>query len=210
MAAASEILTTGTYTQSPVPALVPCPDTTTCPFTSADRPHAPCSFHVHFEGATHRLITRAVCLFVQSETLWFLPPLSASLASPRADLLPRYLALASDLTALPPFQIGMGQGVFGSDQTVVLVPRVHILLEALMRIAARDHGKVVGGTSMAYVMYIPIYVEKRKILDLDLLPVPFKDVYKGWTDDKEPRPFRDFTLMLLRALGVPVDASHYR
>jgi hypothetical protein len=104
----------------------------------------------------------------------------------------------------------MGKGVFDSDQTVVLVPRAHILLEALMRIAARDHKKNKSIFAISHVMYISIYVEKRGLLDLDLLPVPFKDIYNGWTDDEEPRPFRDFTLILLRALGVPVDASHYR
>jgi hypothetical protein len=89
-------------------------------------------------------ISYAVSLYVQSKTLWFLPPLGPSLASPRANPLPRYLALASDPTALPPLEVGKGKGIFSFKETMVLVPRAHILTEALMRMMARESRKQSG------------------------------------------------------------------
>ncbi|KAL2017208.1 hypothetical protein VTK56DRAFT_2415 [Thermocarpiscus australiensis] len=205
LAAARDIVTTGHFSQR----LVACPDTTTClDGTSPNRTHPHPAFHVHIEGVTNPSSLSAVCLFPQSETLWFLPPLSPYLASPRAHPLPRYLALACDRTALPPFQIGMGRGAFDSDQTVVLVPKVHVLTEALMRIMARDAGKIVGGYAVQHFAYIDLYVHQCGFLDIGLLPEPFGKIYEEFREG--PVPTRDIILQLRRAVGVPVDESLYR
>jgi hypothetical protein len=148
-----------------------------------------------------------VGIYVQSETLWFLPPLGATLANPKANRLPRYLAFACDLTALPPYEIGMGRGAFDSDQTVVLVPKAHILTEALMRITARDDGTKVGAYSAAHFCYIILYVEKRGILDIGLLPEPLARLYEEFRDGLGPSgPIRT---KLKRTLGVLVPPRFY-
>lgn len=188
--------------------LLACMDTT-CLMSSADRPYPPSEFHLHVKGATTgQPCIFTVCVFRQSETLWFLPPFDASLASPRARQLPSYLALACDRTALPPFEIGMGRGVFESDQTVVLVPRAHILLEALMRIMARDLEKKAGTYAYAMFGYIGLYVEKRGLLDTSLLPEPFGMLYKNARDGPMYPP--EIVMRLRRTMGFPVDPSDYR
>lgn len=205
LAAATEVISTSkdlTWT------LGACPDTTTCPNSQPNR-HWPVSdVHLHIEQTDPR-VTAAVCLFPQSKTLWFLPELGASLANPRANPLPRYLALASDPTALPPFEIGMGRGLFRSDQTVVLVPRAHILTEALMRIMARDHGKSAGMHAGAIVGYMSLYVERRGLLNISLLPEPFGVLYAAHTKD-ESVTGRELMVRLMRTLGMPVKPSEYR
>jgi hypothetical protein len=155
-----------------------------------------------------------VALYTQSATLWFLPQFDASLANPRANPLPPYLALASDTTALPPFVfdgLDMGRGVFKSDKTVVLVPRAHILTEALMRITARDsrHG-MLGDCSRSGVNYMSRYVEPRGRLNIDLLPEPFGNLYRIIASNDEDRPtIREILLRLMRACGVPVEPERY-
>ncbi|KAK4038041.1 thioredoxin reductase [Parachaetomium inaequale] len=205
-AAAREILATNcaNFTQP----LFACPDPTTCPKISPTRPHPPSAFHLHIQGATSHLVTSAVCLFLQSETLWFLPPFDASLASPRAHQLPRYLALASDRTALPPYRIGMGRGVFDNNQTVVLVPKSHILLEALMRIMARELGKRCGDQAVQTFSYIELYVDRDGFLDVDLLPLPFGKIYKNFKGGVVP--VKDCLLKLRRAVGIAVEPNMYR
>ncbi|KAK4038320.1 hypothetical protein C8A01DRAFT_37707 [Parachaetomium inaequale] len=201
--------------------LLACPDTTTCFHSEPNQTWEIPSFHLHIEGTEGRKdleprhrIPAAVTLFPQSETLWFLPQLDASLANPRANPLPRYLALASDTTALPTFvldEIDMGRGVFKSDKTAVLVPRAHILTEALMRIMARDHGKDVGLFAGSAVGYMSFYVEKRGKLNIDLLPEPFGKLFRAYTsnDEKERMHMKEVLFRLMRAVGVPVEPEEY-
>ncbi|KAK4153531.1 thioredoxin reductase [Chaetomidium leptoderma] len=205
LAAAQEVISTSTHFTQP---LVACPDTTTCLKTAPGLSQPYPEFHLHIEGMTDPLVTTAVMLFVQSKTLWFLPRFRDHLAKPREQQLPRYLALASDKTALPPVAPGMGYGHFKSDETVVLVPKVHIFLEALMRIYARDYWKDIGIHSRSYFNYIGIYVEKRGFLNLDLLPEPFKDLYMDFTQGSMLG--RDVELRMMRTLGTPIRASQYR
>lgn len=199
MAAAGEILNTSHFSQT----LVACPDTMKClDGNSPDSRRPYPAFHIHIEQETGY----AVSLFPQSETIWFLPPLSASLARPRACQLPRYLALACDRTAVPFYERPPMHGAFHSDQTVVLILKAHILTEALMRIMARDYNAKVGGRGMRDFLYIPIHAEHLGFLDLDLLPEPFKKIYE---DFKDGPPFNPL-VRLQRALGIAVDESYYR
>jgi hypothetical protein len=199
VAAAAEILKTGSF---PV-RLIPCPDPSTCEDgSSPSRKHPHPAFHIHIEDF------KAIALHRQSETLWFLPPLNASLANPLAGELPSYLALASDETAVPPHQRHQDMGAYEVDQTVVLVLKAHTLTEALMRIAARDlTNEKVGGFALAHLEYIKIYVEPFGYLDLSLLPEPFAKYYKNLN---KWNPV-DWNSKLLRTCGVPLwDSSLHR
>ncbi|KAK4234336.1 hypothetical protein C8A03DRAFT_37892 [Achaetomium macrosporum] len=130
--AAKGILTTSRFSK----ALVTCPDPTTCDAgSSPGRQHPHPAFHMHIEGMD------SIALHLQSETLWFLPPFDPSLANPRGCQLPLYLALACGDTAVLPHQSRLGMGAFQLDQTMVLIPKAHVLVEALVGIAARDYGK---------------------------------------------------------------------
>ncbi|KAK3302628.1 thioredoxin reductase [Chaetomium strumarium] len=183
LAAASEAMMTGSFS----PPLVACPDPTTCrDGSSPERRHPHTAFHMHIEGTIRVQAISCLCFYVQSETLWFLPPLSASLAKPRECPLPRYLAFA-----------------------VVLVPKVHILTEALMRIMARDHGTRVGSCCVQHFLYIPIYVEQRGILDISLLPELFEELYKQMTTGS-PADVAKASLKLRRNLGAPLAKERYR
>ncbi|KAL2019188.1 hypothetical protein VTK56DRAFT_9988 [Thermocarpiscus australiensis] len=204
LAAASEAMTAGRFS----PPLIACPDPTACLDGSRpDRKHPHTAFHMHIEGTTPTRTVACVCLYLQSETLWFLPPLSPRLASPRTCQLPPYLALACDRTALPPDEIGMGRGAFLSDQTVVLVPKAHILTEALMRIMARDSGKKFGSWAGTHFAYISIYVHDRGILDVDLMPEPLANFYKEFRSGLVP--YADIMVRLRRTLGVPLREESY-
>ena len=197
IAAAGEVLRTGHFSHT----LVACPDTMKClEGNSPDRRRPHPAFHMHILQETGH----PVSLFPQSETIWFLPPLSASLARPRACQLPPYLALACDRTALPFYEQPPMWGAFHSDQTVVLVPKAHILVAALMRILARDHDTKVGSNVMTQFLYIPIHAENLGFLDLDILPEPFKKIYEDFRDEPTFWPL----LRLQRALSIAVDESY--
>ncbi|KAK4234484.1 hypothetical protein C8A03DRAFT_37753 [Achaetomium macrosporum] len=205
LATASKAMTAGRFS----PPLVACPDPTACLDGShPDRKHPHTAFHMHIEGTTPTRAVPCVCLYLQSETLWFLPLFSPALASPRTCRLPPYLALACDRTALPPDEIGMGRGAFLSDQTVVLVPKAHILTEALMRIFARDSAKKVGAWAGAHFAYIITYVHDLGFLDVDLMPEPLANFYKEYKAGLTG--YGDITLRLKRTLGVPLLEEHYR
>ncbi|EAQ87794.1 predicted protein [Chaetomium globosum CBS 148.51] len=155
----------------------------------------------------HMVAGYGVGIYVQSETLWFLPPLDPTLANPKSDTLPPYLAFACDRTALPPEAPGFGMGAFNSDETVVLVPRAHILTEALMRIMAVDYGTPMGLWSEQHYCYIERFVEKRGLLHLDLLPRPLANIHKAFRDG--PESIGKVHVELLRTLGVPVHPKYY-
>jgi hypothetical protein len=142
-------------------------------------------------------------LFLQSETLWFLPPFDASLANPRECQLPRYLAFGSHDNAVPPHQSQMGGGGMGAfllDQTVVLVPKAHILTEAAIRIMARDYYKECHSHSQSLVEYVSIYIDPLGYLDPNLLPEPFDRIYT----ERKPGKTPEFYTRLLRSCGTPL------
>jgi hypothetical protein len=188
--------------------LIACPDTKTCPKNDPDGTWPTPTFHLHIDGQRPD-DTSTVCLFLQSETLWFLPPFGTSLANPRANPLPRYLALACDQTALPHYAAGLGNGYFTSDQTVVLVPKAHILLESGMRITARDYDKRAGNYASVIINYMNLYIRSRGFLDIDLLPGPFRWLYKTMNDSSKHSPL-EWQVKLMRMCGVPVKESYYR
>ena len=100
-----------------------------------------------------------VGLYLQSETLWFLPPLDDSLSSPQKLKLPSHFALASDQNVLPPWRPGRGSGVFNSGEDPVVVPQSFILLEAFLRLYARDSAKRIGSVGMPLIGYVEQYVD---------------------------------------------------
>ena len=141
-----------------------------------------------------------VRLFLQSETLWFLPPFSASLASPRAHSVPEYLVLACDTTILPRGRDGHGNGAFLLDQTVVLVPKSEIMVEAYMRMMARDWGTPL--CSLENLSYMSEYVEECYFMDPELLPEPLQEVYIDFRELEMPA--FDIMKKLRLALGLPL------
>ncbi|KAH6627374.1 hypothetical protein F5144DRAFT_534940 [Chaetomium tenue] len=172
--------------------LVPCPDPQSCPATSNERHSQPPVFHAHLDDGLE--VTAG--LYFQSDTLWFLPRLDDSILFPASSAdLPPYFALASDQ-----FRPGRGAGVFKSATDAVVALRSHALLEAYMRLYARDQGKRVGSFGMAMIAYIQLYVDADGFLDADLLPEPFRKFYRELQEGK--KPIRQWMLELKAALGV--------
>ncbi|KAL2132382.1 hypothetical protein VTI74DRAFT_3892 [Chaetomium olivicolor] len=101
--------------------LAPCPDPASCSVTSRKRPTQPLAFHVHLLDHDNSDVTAG--LYLQSDTLWFLPPSDRSPLSPRKVGLPAYFALASDQTVFPPWRPGRGAGVFTSAGDVIIAPK---------------------------------------------------------------------------------------
>lgn len=166
-----------------------------CPSTSQEQPTPPPAFHTHIKNSE---VT--VALYLQSETIWFLPPLDSPISSPRELELPLHFVLASDQTVLPPWRPGRGSGVFKSESDPVVVPKSHILLEAFLRLYARDSGKCIGAFAMAMIGYIEEYVDEDGFLDLELLPEPLKTFYKELR--KGMKPVSQWTKELKETLGI--------
>lgn len=82
----------------------------------------------------------------------------------------------------------------------VFVPRALVLLEAFMRLHARDAGKQVGGFSLAMVDYILMYVDEDGFLDPTSLSEPIRTFYERLKGDE--RPIRQWTKELRIALGM--------
>ena len=141
-----------------------------------------------------------VALYPQSKTLWFLPPLDDSVLSAKKVKLPSEFVLASDQTVLPPWRPGRGSGVLKSDRDPVVVPKSHILLEAFLRLYARDSGKRIGSFAMAMIGYMEQYVDDDGLLDANLLPEPLKASYKELRQGR--KPVRQWTKELKEALGI--------
>ncbi|KND87538.1 hypothetical protein TOPH_07815 [Tolypocladium ophioglossoides CBS 100239] len=108
-------------------------------------------------------------------------------------------------TVFPPWRPDRGAGVFKSAQDPVIAPRSHILLEAFLRLYARDVGKRTGSFGMAMIAYMEEYVDDDGFLDSSLLPEPLNAFYKELrVGDK---PVRQWTKELMGALGVPDEDS---
>ena len=125
--------------------LVPCPCPSECVHTAPTRPTPPPSFHTHIDGSSAYM-----GLYMQRDTLWFLAPLDSMrdcLLAPTAENLKfasSPFLLASDDTVLPPSRHGRSDGHHRPGQSPVVVPKAHVLLEAYMRICARDMEKRQG------------------------------------------------------------------
>ncbi|KAK4242188.1 hypothetical protein C8A03DRAFT_40462 [Achaetomium macrosporum] len=182
--------------------LVPCPDPLACPVTSKKRTTQPPVFHAHLDDDSE--VTAG--LYLQSDTLWLLPPLDHSLLSPSKVDLPPYFALASDQTVFPPWRPGRGAGVLNnSGVDAVFAPRSHILLEAYMRLYARDQGKRVGCFGLAMIAYMEGYVDADGLWDANLLPEPLRTSYRELKVGKKPTS--QWMLDLKEALGVAEEDS---
>lgn len=182
--------------------LTPCPDPTGCITTSQIRNSPPPAFHKHVDASE---VT--VGLYQQSETLWFLPPLDNALLSPTKSKLPPQYILASGHSVLPPWRPGRGSGVFERNLYPVVVPRSHVLLEALLRIYARDAAKRIGGVGIALIGYIEMYVDDDGLLDVNQLPEPLRGFYKELHGEDMTKPLHQWTKELREALGITSDAS---
>ena len=189
-------LMAGTKALTHLKSLTPCPDRETCPSSSQERYTPPPAFHMHTEDPE---VT--VGLYLESETLWFLPPLDSSVLVPNKLKLPSHFILASDRIILPPWRPGRGSGVFKSDGDSVVVPKSHILLEAYLRLHARDSEKRIGGFGIAMIAYMQGYVDDDGLLDADQLPEPLKTSYRELRQGE--KPVGQWTKELREALGIP-------
>ncbi|KAK7421631.1 hypothetical protein QQX98_002098 [Neonectria punicea] len=165
-----------------------------CLTSSPERPTPPPSFHVHIKSSE---VT--VSLFLQSETLWFLPPLdNRLLPAENLDLPPSFI-LASDTTVLPPWRPGRGSGVFTSTEIPVVVPKSHILLQAFLLLHARDAWNPARGFSISMIAYMEECVAADELLDANQLPELLRKLYMELMGGKTP--VRQWTKELQRALG---------
>jgi hypothetical protein len=180
--------------------LTPCADWEVCPSSSQERPTPRPAFHIHIEDSE---VT--VALYPQSETIWFLPPLDSSFLCAKRLELSSHFVLASDQTILPPQRPGRGSGVFKSDQNQVIVPKSHILLEAFLRLYARDSGKQIGAFAMAMIGYVEEYIDDDGFLDTSALPEPLKTSYNELREGK--KPVRQWTKELKEGLGILEDSE---
>lgn len=141
-------------------------------------------------------ITFELC--AKSETLWFLPPLDISLASSETVELYLHFVSASDNTSLLPERLGCGCGAFPENEYPVVVPNAHVLLEAYLRIHARDVGTGIGSFAMASICYMKEYVEGDGYLDSAILPEPLKALYAELKEGETS--MRKWTEALMEAL----------
>ncbi|KAL1868846.1 hypothetical protein VTK73DRAFT_3489 [Phialemonium thermophilum] len=186
---------------APFKTLKACNDVGSCPTSSPNRYTPPPAFHKHLEQDPEVTVD----LHLQSKTLWFLPPLNDSVLYPAKASLPSHYVLASDRSVLPPWRPGRGYGFFRSDRNVVVVPRSHVMLEAFIRLHARDSGKRIGSFSLSMIAYIQQYVDDDGLLDIGQLPGPLKASYIELREGK--KPVRQWTKELREALGVVVEDS---
>ncbi|KAF3800314.1 hypothetical protein GCG54_00007762 [Colletotrichum gloeosporioides] len=193
-----EFLTAGIDAIGRIDTLRPCPHPETCPTSSQERHTPPPAHHFHIDQSE---IT--VGIYLYSETLWFLPPLDSNLLCP--DKLPPQFVLASDDSALPSWRPGHGSGVFKSSKEPVVVPKAHVLLEAFLRIYARDSSTRVGAFAMPMIGYVEQYIDDNGLLDVEELPEPLKSSYKDLRQGV--KPVRQWTKELKQALELPEEES---
>ncbi|KAK4103821.1 hypothetical protein N658DRAFT_513887 [Parathielavia hyrcaniae] len=180
--------------------LRPCPDTESCSASSKRRTTPPPTFHLHLDSDPKF----TVGLYLQQETLWLLPPLDHALLSPSKLSLPSQFALASDQTIFPPWRPGRGSGVYKAGTDCVIALRPHVLLEAYMRLFARDGGKIVGSFGISMIAYMSLYVDKDGLLDASLLPEPLKTSYRDFQSGKKSA--RQWMFELKEALNLARDS----
>ncbi|OHE96962.1 hypothetical protein CORC01_07747 [Colletotrichum orchidophilum] len=195
-----QLISVGADVISDLPDLQQCPSVELCLASSPERRTPPPTFHVHIKGSE---VT--IGLYLQSETLWFLPTLEESLLSVEDTKLSPTFALACDRDVLPPWRPGRGSGAFKSSNSSVVVPKSHVLLEAYLRLYARDSGKPVGSFAMAMIGYMEQYVDDDGLLDANQLPEPLKSAYKELRLGEKPT--RQWMKELKHSLNVPDEVS---
>lgn len=194
---ADESLIDGAKPLSRLSYLLSCTNQESCLCNSQERSTPPPAFHMHMKDSE---VT--VGLYTQSETLWFLPRLDQKLAFPSTSKLPDYFVLASDQTVLPPWRPGRGSGVFHSTQgDLVIAPKSYVLLEAFMRLFARDSGTRIGACAMPMIAYVEEYVDEDGYLDIEKLVEPLRGHYLELREGK--KPVRQWRTELRHSLGVP-------
>lgn len=192
----NDSLHVGLKALSQIKRITPCPRGEICSMDPQELLIPPPAVHMHIDDSE---VT--VGLYSQSETLWFLPALDDTLLFPQKSKLPSYLVLASDETVLPPWRPGRGSGVFEQTEHSVIVPQSIVLLEAFLRLCARDAGKRIGCFSMAMIAYMELYVDEDGLLNSDHLPQPLRKFYKELREGT--KPVRQWTRELRKALGGP-------
>ncbi len=161
--------------------LAACVQGELCQSRSPRSPSPLPAFHIHIIGSK---VT--VALYLQSKTLFFLPPFDRSLALPRNAKLSLPFVSASDQDVLPPQRLGRGSGAFVSTKYPVVVPRAHTLLEAFLRLYARNVETQYKNFAMAMVAYVEEYVDDDGFLDINLLVEPLKTFYLDLREGKKP------------------------
>ena len=72
------------------------------------------------------------------------------------------------------------------DYDQVIVPKSYILLEAFLRLYARDLGKRIAAFAIAMIAYMEGYIDDDGLLDTNQLPVPLKTFYKELRQGRKP------------------------
>ncbi len=192
----NERLHLGLKALSQIRRITPCLRGEICSRNPQEQLIRPPAVHMHVDDSE---VT--VGLYSQSETLWFLPALDDSLLFPQKSTLPSYLVLASDQTVLPPWRPGRGSGVFEPTEHSVIVPQSIVLLEAFLRLYARDSAKGRGSLGMAMIAYMELYVDDDGFLNSNHLTQPLRKFYKELREGN--KPVRQWGRELRKALGVP-------
>ncbi|KZL64598.1 hypothetical protein CT0861_05999 [Colletotrichum tofieldiae] len=187
------LLVAGAKALEGLPTIRPCPDPAVCLMSSQERHTPPAAYHLHVDESE---VT--VGLYPHSETLWFLPVFDSSLLCPEASKLPPHFILASDQTFLPSWRPGRGSGAFKSGSGPVVVPKAHVLLEAFLRLYARNSGKRIGAFGMAMIAYVEQYIDDDGLLDVSQLPEPLKTSYVELRQGD--KPVQQWTRELKQAL----------
>jgi hypothetical protein len=188
-------LSTGTHALTRLDELAPCPNLNVCHVNSPKRPTPPPTFHAHIKD-----LQVTVSLYLQSETLWFLPPLDPSLARPIEVSLPSFFIFASDQTVLPPWRPGRGSGFFKPGHHPIIIPKSHVLLEAFMLLYVRNREKRIGSFSMAMISYIELYVDEDGFLEIEKVSEPLQTFYRELK--KGGKPLRKWAEELIEAVGI--------
>ena len=175
--------------------LKPCRDIKCCPSGPHDRYTPPPVYHMHVDGSE---IT--VGLYPQSDTLWFLPEIDQSLVYPPSLGMHPHFVFASDRGTLPTKRDGRGDGAFKNNEPSVLVPRAIVLLDAFLRLYARDCEKQIGSFAMQMITYIEEYVDGDGYLDHCTSPAPLQMFYEELKEGE--KPVGQWKWELRSALGV--------
>ncbi|KAK1545551.1 hypothetical protein CPAR01_03053 [Colletotrichum paranaense] len=194
-----KMLSVGADAISELPEIEQCPSVELCFASSPERRTPPPAFHVHIKSSE-----LTIGLYLQSETLWFLPDFDDSLLA-FEDKQSATFALAHNRDVLPPWRPGRGSGAFKSTDTSIVVPRSHILLEAYLRLYARDSGKTMGSFAMAMIAYMEEYVDDDGLLDSKQLPEPLKSFYDELRVGE--KPLRQWTKEFKESLNIPDEES---
>ncbi|WQF89777.1 hypothetical protein CDEST_14791 [Colletotrichum destructivum] len=169
----------------------PCPDQKTCLTSSQERHTPPPAHHFHL----HDPEVTTLCFLPVLDRFLFCPP------CPDVSKLPPHFTLASDEASLLPWRPGRGSGVFKPDSGPVVVPKAHVLLEAFLRLYARDSAKRIGAFSIAMIGYVEQYIDDDGLLDASRLPEPLRTSYMDLRQGS--KPVRKWTRELKQALQLP-------